>query len=29
VEIVGGATLLGTNLNAIFNFIAGKVAVPS
>ena len=29
VVIVAGATLLGTNLNAIFNFIAGKVAVPA
>jgi pilus assembly protein Flp/PilA len=29
VVIVGGATLLGTNLNLIFNFIAGKVAVPA
>ena len=29
LAIIVGATLLGTNLNALFNFIAGKVAVPS
>jgi pilus assembly protein Flp/PilA len=26
VVIIGGATALGTNLNALFNFIAGKVS---
>jgi len=25
VAIIAGATLLGTNLNAMFNFIAGKI----
>ena len=29
LAIIVGATLLGTNLNALFNFIAGKVAPPS
>jgi pilus assembly protein Flp/PilA len=29
LAIIVGATLLGTNLNALFNFIAGKVAVPA
>lgn len=27
VIIIGGATLLGENLNALFEFLAGKVAV--
>ena len=27
IAIVAGATLLGTNLNSAFNFIAGKVNV--
>jgi pilus assembly protein Flp/PilA len=26
--IIAGATLLGTNLNALFNYIAGKIVVP-
>jgi pilus assembly protein Flp/PilA len=29
LAIIVGATLLGTNLNAIFNYIAGKVAPPA
>jgi len=29
LAIIVGATLLGTNLNALFNYIAGKVAAPS
>jgi pilus assembly protein Flp/PilA len=28
LAIIVGAGLLGTNLNALFNYIAGKVAVP-
>ena len=28
LAIIVGATLLGTNLNALFTYIAGKVAVP-
>ena len=28
LAIIVGATLLGTNLNALFNYIAGKVAAP-
>ena len=28
LAIIVGATLLGTNLNALFSYIAGKVAVP-
>ena len=28
LAIIVGATLLGTNLNALFNYIAGKVAPP-
>jgi pilus assembly protein Flp/PilA len=29
LAIIVGAALLGTNLNLLFNFIAGKVAVPA
>jgi pilus assembly protein Flp/PilA len=29
VAIIVGITLVGTNLNALFNYIGGKVAVPS
>ena len=29
LAIIIGATLLGTNLNALFNYIAGKVTAPS
>ena len=29
LAIIAGATLVGTNLNAVFNFIAGKVAPPA
>ena len=28
LAIIVGAGLLGTNLNALFNYIAGKVTVP-
>jgi pilus assembly protein Flp/PilA len=28
LAIIAGATLLGTNLNLLFNYIAGKVTVP-
>ena len=28
LAIIVGATLLGTNLNALFNYIAGQVTVP-
>jgi pilus assembly protein Flp/PilA len=28
VMIIGGASVLGVNLNAIFSYIAGQVAVP-
>ena len=27
--LIGGATLLGTNLNGNFTYVAGKVAAPS
>ncbi len=29
LAIIAGATLLGTNLNDLFNYIAGKVAPPA
>jgi pilus assembly protein Flp/PilA len=29
LAIILGATALGTNLNGLFNYIAGKVAAPS
>lgn len=29
LAIIVGITLLGVNLNALFNYIAGKVAPPS
>ena len=29
VAIIVGVTLVGTNLNALFNSVAGKVAAPS
>ena len=29
LAIIIGVTLLGTNLNALFNYIGGKVAPPS
>lgn len=29
VVIIGGVTLVGTNLNAIFTYIAGQIAVPA
>lgn len=29
LAIIVGATLLGTNLNGMFNYIAGKVAAPT
>ena len=29
VVIIAGITLLGTNLEAVFNYIAGKVTVPT
>lgn len=29
IGIIVGVTLVGTNLNALFNFIGGKVAPPS
>jgi pilus assembly protein Flp/PilA len=29
VMIIAGAGLVGTNLNGLFNFIAGKVAAPA
>ena len=29
LAIIVGAQLLGTNLNALFNYIAGKVAPPA
>ena len=29
LAIIVGATLLGTNLNELFNYIAGKVSPPS
>jgi pilus assembly protein Flp/PilA len=29
LAIIVGATLLGTNLNALFNYIGGKVAPPA
>jgi pilus assembly protein Flp/PilA len=28
IAIIVGAALLGTNLNLLFNYIAGKVTVP-
>ena len=28
VAIIAGITLLGTNLNSIFNYIAGQVTTP-
>ena len=29
VAIIAGAQLVGTNLNGLFNYIAGKVAAPA
>jgi len=29
LAIIAGATLLGTNLNALFTYIAGKVTAPT
>ena len=29
LAVITGATLLGTNLNGVFNYIAGKVAAPT
>ena len=29
IAIIVGITLVGTNLNALFNYIGGKVAAPS
>jgi pilus assembly protein Flp/PilA len=29
LAIIVGAALLGTNLNALFNYIAGKVTAPA
>ncbi len=29
LAIIVGATLLGTNLNGMFNYVAGKVAAPT
>jgi len=28
IGIIAGVTLVGTNLNALFNYVAGKVAPP-
>jgi pilus assembly protein Flp/PilA len=28
IAIIAGVTLVGTNLNALFNYVGGKVAAP-